>query len=98
MSENEASSLAAELSRDEDLPPFLRLKNDLRVAVQVLRVDPERKTRIFIHFQLKTSIHFEAKFFREGLKKEGWKFLRRFSSPFQLDFFIPAVCSQIFLI
>ena len=53
MSENEASSLAAELSRDEDLPPFLRLKNDLRVAVQVLRVDPERKTRIFIHFQLK---------------------------------------------
>ena len=43
MSEKDASSLAAELSLDEDLPPFLRLKNDLLVAVQVLRVDPEKK-------------------------------------------------------
>ena len=57
MSENEASSLAAELSRDEDLPPFLRLKNDLRVAVQVLRVDPARKTRIFHTFSILV-VHF----------------------------------------
>ena len=40
------SSLAAELSLDEDLPPFLRLKNDLLVAVQVLRVDPEKNKKI----------------------------------------------------
>ena len=46
MSEKDASSLAAELSLDEDLPPFLRLKNDLLVAVQVLRVDPEKNKKI----------------------------------------------------
>ena len=85
MSENEASSLAAELSRDEDLPPFLRLKNDLRVAVQVLRVDPERKTRIFIHFQLKKgNIFHTVKIFWLNYLKEPKlrrkmfiKFLRR---------------------
>ena len=36
------SSLGAELFLNEDLPTFLCLKNDL-VAVQFLRVDPEKK-------------------------------------------------------
>ena len=37
MSENEANSFAAELSRDEDRPPLRLLKNDLLVAVHVFR-------------------------------------------------------------
>jgi len=40
MSEKEANSLAAELSLEDDLPPFFRLKNDLLVVVQVLREAP----------------------------------------------------------
>ena len=40
MSENEANSLAAELSLEEDLPPFFLLKNDLRVVVQVFLEAP----------------------------------------------------------
>ena len=40
MSEKEANSLAAELSLEDDRPPFFRLKNDLLVVVQVLREAP----------------------------------------------------------
>ena len=67
MSEKEASSLAAELSREDDLPPLRRLKNDLRVAVQVLRVEPEKtktKSKIFLHhyFHLKKGHFYSAAF------------------------------------